>query len=280
MTFLRRRVLLVLLAAAPLLAVAQPGPSIVQLDDPAEAFRRVEQFMRYAQHITIDQASVDTDSAFTAELVGRWRLGPQNRADILMAGIFYDFNMDSRPMLLSDGVTMKGGRSDEVSFDTTTAPHLRDALAVGFMRMGLLHNLVQLHTGSPPDRAYGGVEEWVTVHSFSWRPEVRIRGRAARPMHFTIRVSGEDSAEATLYFDAETGLPLYRTQTVAFASSQMNVEEAYWGWTLLPPYEDPGTKTNPGDEPSGDDPSAQDGDPDASGDAHTAPPPDGNNGGT
>ena len=57
--------------------------------------------------------------------------------------------------LVSDGERMAGGRSSEIGFDTTTAPALREAFAIGISRMGILHNLTRLYTGNPPEYADG-----------------------------------------------------------------------------------------------------------------------------
>ena len=62
-----------------------------------------------------------------------------------------------------------------------------------------------------------------------------------------VRVAGEDSAEATLYLDTATGLPLRRTQTVGFGSRRMVVHEEYSGWTNQPLLDGAAFKTSPDD---------------------------------
>src|SRR5690606_29242932 len=114
------------------------------------------------------------------------------------------FEVDARLRLVSDGTRMVGGRSAEVGFDEPTAPALREALAVGFMRMGLLHNVARLFAGAAPDHAEGGVTDWVEVHGLEWLPEQPVSGLAARPLRFTVRVDGIDTAEAVLFLHKAT----------------------------------------------------------------------------
>jgi hypothetical protein len=223
--------------AAP--SQAQIGPDIVRMA-PDSAFAAVEQILLEAEHLAADQVEVRADSAFRAHLVGSLRFGPGNRVRLRADGVFVDFAADAHLRLVSDGARMVGGRSAEVGFDAPAAPALREALAVGFMRMGLLHNLARLFTGTPPDHVEGGAAAWVEAHGFEWLPETTVYQRPARPLRFTARVEGEDTAEATLYLDAATGLPLVRTQTVALAGGRgrMSVEERYSGWTDRPAEED------------------------------------------
>ena len=41
--------------------------------------------------------------------------------------------------------------------------HLEEAMIVGFVRMGLFHNIVRLSGGYCPDRAEGGIGDWINV---------------------------------------------------------------------------------------------------------------------
>ncbi|HLT47532.1 MAG TPA: hypothetical protein VK002_09920 [Rubricoccaceae bacterium] len=223
--------LLVLLGAAP--ARAQIGPDVVRMA-PEEAFAAVERILAETEHLASDGVIVRADSALTAHLVGGLWLGPGNRVRVRADGVFMDFLANASLRLVSDGTRMIGGRSPEIGFDTTAAPALREALAVGLARMGLLHNLTRLFAGAPPERADGGVRDWVEVHDLAWLPESEVVGRPTRPLRFTVRVDGVDTAEAVLHLDAATGLPLRRTQTVAFPTGPLVVEERYTGWTVSP----------------------------------------------
>jgi len=97
---------------------------------------------------------------------------------------------------------------------------LDDALMIGLTRMGLLHNLARLTGPLPPDRADGGVRDWVTVSGFSNDPS------QAGALSFDITVAGQPSGSASLALD-RNGWPLIRRQTVAFPSGEMRVVERY-----------------------------------------------------
>lgn len=104
---------------------------------------------------------------------------------------------------------------------------LEDALAIGFMRMGILHNLAQLAEAAPPDHAAGGVGEWVVVDDFA---AVRLPEPG---MAFAITVAGEPAGTAVLNLDAN-GLPLDRRQTVQLPRGEMRVVEQYSDVTIVP----------------------------------------------
>lgn len=206
---------------------ADPNPFLY--DDPREAFDYMEERLINADSLYTG-VIVDADSIFPVQLVAEVWGGQNNQLKITAEGNMADFLAPATLLLVSDGERMTGGRSSEIGFDTTTAPALREAFAIGLSRMGLLHNLTRLYTGNPPDHADGGIDDWVQVHSFEWlEPEVVAR-KLTRPMRFTIRIDGEDTAEATLYLRRETGLPMRRVQTTRLAGSSMTIEERYTGW--------------------------------------------------
>ena len=206
---------------------ADPNP--FRYDDPREAFDYMEERLINADSFYTG-VIVDADSIFPVQLVAEFWGGEGNELKITADGNMAEFLAPATLRLVSDGERMTGGRSSEIGFDTTTPPALREAFAIGLTRMGVLHNLARLYTGNPPDHADGGIDDWVQVHSFEWlEPEVVAR-KLTRPMHFTIRIDGEDTAEATLYLQRETGLPLRRVQTVRFAGGLMTIDERYTGW--------------------------------------------------
>lgn len=210
-----------------------PDPNPFTFDDPREAFDYMEERL-----INVDSfytgVIIDADSLFPVQLVAEVWGGPNNLLNIKADGNMAEFLAPATLRLVSDGERMVGGRSEEIGFDTTTARDLREAVAVGITRMGILHNLTRLYTGNAPDHSDGGVQDWVQVHSFEWmEPEVVAR-KLTRPMHFTISVDGEDTAEATLYIRRETGLPMRRVQTVQLADGgAISIDERYTGWAEL-----------------------------------------------
>jgi hypothetical protein len=105
-------------------------------------------------------------------------------------------------------------------------PHLREALVVGLTRMGVLHNLARLSAGATPDRADGGVREWVVLRDL--RPASEAPPAAGLVgVRFDIEVAGSRTAEAVLWIDRETGMPVQREQVVRFPTGEMRVVERY-----------------------------------------------------
>ena len=94
-------------------------------------------------------------------------------------------------------------------------------------RMGLLHNLAMLSSGSPPDRIDGSVSKWVRPGDIRKGASASIDGRDADSLEFTVIVDGQPSGEVVLWLDAESGLPIGREQLVHFSQGDMKVTERY-----------------------------------------------------
>jgi len=62
----------------------------------------------------------------------------------------------------------------ERCFDEPVPPEVREALVIGLTRMGILHNLARLVAGVPPDRASGGVRDWVEGREIAWADSVEV----------------------------------------------------------------------------------------------------------
>lgn len=206
-----------------------------QYDDPEEFFTLLEERLLNEEYL-FTGASVLADSAMEATLAAKLWTAPNGQARLTAEGVmtgFVDENATIR--FVSDGTNMAGGRSATVGFESGTPRELNKALILGLTRMGIMHNLFQLFTGSPPEFADGGLEDVLEVHSFEWLEPIVVRRWLTRPMRFTVRVNGEDSGEATLFIVRDTGLPNKRVQTVDFAQGQMVVTELYPRWIFTEP---------------------------------------------
>jgi carbonic anhydrase len=164
---------------------------------------------------------VTAEGAFAAELEGVLRI--DGHAVFLAA----DGGFGGAPVRLQlraegDSMRIVSPRGDSVA---STPPQLREALVIGFTRMGILHNLARLTGGLEPDRAGGGVREWVEVQQVRLDLGAAAAGEIA--VRFDIHVGGARTAEATLWFDADTGAPIRREQVVRFPGGEMRVEERY-----------------------------------------------------
>jgi hypothetical protein len=170
--------------------------------------------------------TVSADGAFSASLHGALEMSRGAEIDLNATGTFGE---DSVTLYLrSDGRIMEGGNAGR-KFQEHSPGGLAEALLLGLTRMGILHNLARLIGGSVPDRADGGLREWVEVRDVQFAPgagqeELRSELTALR---FVIYVSGEQVAEATLWLDPDSGLPVRREQVVAFPGGPMRVTESY-----------------------------------------------------
>jgi hypothetical protein len=111
------------------------------------------------------------------------------------------------------------------------ASKLREAVVLGLVRMGLLHNLATLTMDRPIDKVDGGFADWVKPLAPSDGHSDVIKGVACRRVDFHIDVEGRDMGEASLCIADATGLPVQRKQTVHFPQGDMTVVESFT-WQL------------------------------------------------
>ena len=114
---------------------------------------------------------------------------------------------------------------ERLSLNDTSVPmpdHLHEAIIIGFVRMGLLHNIIRLSGNLIPDHGEGGVRDWV---------QIPVVGQNSDLVFFDIFVSKTKAAHAELTVD-EQGLPKFRSQTMYFGGDEMLVTENYALMTL------------------------------------------------
>jgi hypothetical protein len=134
------------------------------------------------------------------------------------------------------GLRVAGGRvharASERRAELRPPPALWEAMVVGLVRMGLLHNLARLSELELPDHADGQVMEWVRVREAAKSATERVDGEDAVPIRFEIEVAGQRVGEATLWLSARGHLPVRRVQQVRFANGTMDVTERYRGFVV------------------------------------------------
>lgn len=105
----------------------------------------------------------------------------------------------------------------------TPAPaHTTEAVALGLLRMGALHNVAALAWGSPaPDHADGGAATWIVTSE--------ERELAPGTLGFRLEVDGEHAADAIVEVARGAAGPVLtkRTINVRFDTEEMTVEESY-----------------------------------------------------
>lgn len=168
--------------------------------------------------------AITSSGAFTAALNGTLELHADNTLSLTATGRFGDAPVQLS--LSSDGKTLRGSNGKK-TFEMAAPPHLRDALIIGWTRMGLLHNLVRLVAGKSPDHMAGSVREWVQVMQMQHRLPLAADMPPDDIFMFDIEVAGQPSGSARLVVDATVRLPRERTQTVEFETGSMRVTERY-----------------------------------------------------
>jgi len=191
---------------------------------PEEGFQALEEALRAGGPVVRIPFDITAEGAVSATLTGTLVLGDGGEARLEAAGDFAGQQLDV--VLISDGDMMFWTGAEE---GVPTPPALRDALALGFTRMGVLHNLARLSGGAPPDHAEGGVEEWVTVSATEERGMLEGAPEAAIPASVkrAITVAGQPSGAFALELDSRT--PKVRRQLVDFPQGIMRVTERYGG---------------------------------------------------
>jgi hypothetical protein len=203
-------------------APTEPTPQ----DDAEQTLATIESALVEGEHRGTFR--IVAEGVVTASVRGELVLGSdavQIRATGTMAGAPLEVE------LLADGRRMRG-TAGERSFDLPQADALRDALAVGLIRMGILHNVAVLNGARPPDHAEGGVRDWVQI-------EAPTRARTVTeleptrddlpspPISMEIVVDGQPAGRATVWIDPDTNLPVERHQVVRFPEGEMRVRETY-----------------------------------------------------
>ena len=164
-----------------------------------------------------------------SSLMGTLVLTRGNVMRLQAKGAFAQTPIDAS--LESDGQRLVGGTTAD-AIEVDTPPALHEAMVIGLTRMGLLHNLAMLTGDAGPDHADGGVQDWVQVSNFA--PAVVLEGVTDLRITFDLTVAGAPAGSATLFVDAETGLPAAREQTVQFGTSEMRVLERYTVVRVVP----------------------------------------------
>lgn len=186
---------------------------------PAQTFTALEDALRGADAVRL-AFDVTAEGAAEIAVAGTLDLAADGTTELTATGTFGVQPVDL--VLRADGETMRWGVAGALE-EGPEPPALRDALVVGLMRMGILHNLARLTGNAPPDHGEGGVDTWVLVDGFEG---ARLEG-AADAVAFDIAVAGQPSGSATLGLDAGD-LPVERRQSVMFPDGEMRVIERYF----------------------------------------------------
>jgi hypothetical protein len=237
----------VLLAALLLTACsppprAQPGHALP--GDAAEALAALEARLDAAPNVRFTSTTSAPRPAY--DLTAEVALGRANRLRITSEGAVSGVPL--APGAVSDGAHMRGGRSGaegaEAGFDVPAHDGLRAGFVGLVLRHGLDYVLLHLSAGQPLDwtdvdqdfeaDTPGDPNARMPVDDVAWGPETTWQGHRVRALQFTLPYDWADEAAATLWLDAETGLPLRRTERTVDEGEVCESEETYAGWSFDP----------------------------------------------
>lgn len=199
--------------SAPLMAC---GDSDFRSNPPDAHLAEVEQALLAAE-MTGVEFQIQAEGAFQADLQGELEMRGEGQVNLMATGSFGGQPVELYLEATDSAFTGGQGGGGGPMFDRVPPAALKEALVLGMTRMGLLHNLARLVSGAPPDRADGGVGEWVQAVDPAW---------TEGGLTFQLQVDGQLTGEATLQFNQEGGL-VGRSQVVRFPGGEMHVSEEY-----------------------------------------------------
>jgi hypothetical protein len=202
------------LALAPVAgcAAARPDPGHAALPppadttDPAAAFQGLEARLLETSSARVS-FRITAEGALSVALDGVLVLASDDRLSLEADGTFGERAV--RVELSVAHGEMTGGNETEI-FRQPAPARVREAVLIGLTRMGLLHNLARLVAARPPDRAAGGVADWVQAVDVRW-----------------LSPGDEDAGPGVWFGILVAGLPVLRLQTVRFPQGEMRVREEY-----------------------------------------------------
>jgi hypothetical protein len=159
-----------------------------------------------------------------SELKGTARMIRPDSARIEASGEFAGSGTD---ILFRTHLDRMYGDNGDQKFEEETPIALTEGLIIGMTRMGLLHNLAMLSSGSPPERIDGSIRQWVKPGNVKKGESKSVDGGNVDSLEFTVVVDGQPAGEAVLWLDSDSGLPVKREQLVHFSQGDMKVVERY-----------------------------------------------------
>lgn len=192
-----------------------------------ERLKTSEEILLNTPNLTV-KFEIESQGENPAKMSGTLHLFEGNKLHLVSEGHFksdqVQITVDSRDPTGTNRTLSKGPSAS--SFRDPPQGKLREAIVLGLMRMGLLHNLAVLTMDRPVDKAEGGFAEWVKPLAPTDGHSDQINGISCRRVDFHIDVEGRDMGEASVCIADATGLPIQRKQTVHFPQGDMTVVES------------------------------------------------------
>ncbi len=216
-------------ALLALLAGCASGPRPVPSSATAtQRFELTERALLDGRHLT-GTFEIDSKGENAAHMTGTIEFVEGNALHLVAEGNFksdpVQLEVDSRD---PTGILRTSTKGPSVSSHRDPpAAKLREAVALGISRMGLLHNLALVSMDQNLERTGGGFPDFVKPLEMKDGAAESINGEVCRRVEYVIQVDGQNMGEASLCIADANGLPLQRNQTVHFPTGDMTVVETF-----------------------------------------------------
>lgn len=174
---------------------------------------------------------IDAQGVHQARFTGTLELTGSNALQLGAEGKFdrEDVRVDLESMRGDINRSVTRGASVN-SHHLAPAPALGEAVVVGLVRMGLLHNLVRLALDADVSNAEGGLREELKVDNVRAVGVEEVDGEKCHRVDYSLQV-GPVKGDATLCIADATALPLQRRLVAHFAEGDLTATE-HFKWKL------------------------------------------------
>jgi hypothetical protein len=175
---------------------------------------------------------IDSEGSHQAHFSGTLELTGSNALQLGAEGKFdhEDVRVDLESMKGDINRSVTRGSSFN-SHHRTAAPELREAVAVGLVRMGLLHSLALLVKDADLSNIDGGAKGVVKTLEVKEAGLERVDSEPCHRLDYSLLVDDRIKGEATLCVADLTGLPVQRRLVVHFDQGDLTDVEHY-KWKL------------------------------------------------
>ncbi len=216
-------------ALLALLAGCAAGPRPVpSTATAAQRFELTERALLEGRNLT-GTFEIDSRGENAAHLTGTIELIDGNALHLVAEGNFksdpVQLEVDSRD---PTGILRTSTKGPSVSSHRDPpAGKLREAVALGLARMGLLHNLALVSMDQNLERTGGGFADFAKTLEMKEGAAESINGEVCRRVEYVLQVDGQNRGQASVCIADANGLPLQRNQTVHSATGDMTVVETF-----------------------------------------------------
>ena len=185
-----------------------------------QRFRDLEALLTRAGRFDV-KAHVVSTGAIDSDLDADVGIANAGIVVIRMKGTFQDKPDDV--VLRSDGiVTMIGKDGQQTRLQPGKA--MRQAVQLGFARVGLWHNLMLLSHGVQPEHNEGGILHWADVANVRYASPAKT---GMTGLTFDVVIEGASVGHATLWLDDISKMPVRREQSITVDGKTIKTVEDY-----------------------------------------------------